>query len=110
MTKNYNFILRNKKIWIAGHNGMVGKAIVKKLIERNIKVITVDRNILHLTNQTETFNWIKKNAPEVIFLAAAKVGGINANSLNQTDFLYQNLTPLYFLFVLKLLLSLKLLA
>ena len=91
MFKEYNFNLNKKKVWIAGHNGMVGRAIMKKLISRKLNVLTVNKSVLDLTNQSQTFNWIKENAPQVIFLAAAKVGGIMANSLNQADFLYQNL-------------------
>ena len=70
---------------------MVGKAICEKLEDRNLDILTVNKNTLDLTDQKKTFNWIKKNAPQVIFLAAAKVGGIKANSLNQAEFLYQNL-------------------
>ena len=91
MSKDYNFCLKNKKIWVAGHNGMVGKAICERLQDRNLNILTVNKNTLDLTDQKKTFNWIKKNAPQVIFLAAAKVGGIKANSLNQAEFLYQNL-------------------
>ena len=91
MNKKYYFNLANKKIWIAGHNGMVGKALFKKLADEKLKIITVDKNTLDLTNQSKTYNWIKENAPQVIFLAAAKVGGIKANNLNQAEFLYQNL-------------------
>ena len=91
MSKDYNFCLKKKKIWVAGHNGMVGKAICEKLEDRNLDILTVNKNTLDLTDQKKTFNWIKKNAPQVIFLAAAKVGGIKANSLNQAEFLYQNL-------------------
>jgi len=91
MFKEYSFSLNKKKIWVAGHNGMVGKAIVRKLKDRKLDLLTVNKNDLDLTNQNETFNWIKKNTPQVIFLAAAKVGGILTNSLNQSKFLYQNL-------------------
>ncbi len=91
MFKEYNFNLSKKKIWVAGHNGMVGRAIMKKLLNRKLNVLTVDKSDLDLTNQRQTFNWIKKNIPQVIFVAAAKVGGILANSLNQAEFLYQNL-------------------
>tara|TARA_X000000950_G_scaffold33583_1_gene36090 strand:- start:3094 stop:4035 length:942 start_codon:yes stop_codon:yes gene_type:complete len=91
MFKEYNFNLNKKKIWIAGHKGMVGRAIMKKLSSRNLNVITVDKTDLDLTNQNQTFNWVKTNLPQVIFIAAAKVGGILANSLNQSEFLYQNL-------------------
>ena len=91
MLKKYFFNLKNKKIWVAGHNGMVGRAIVKKLIQKKLNVLTVDKKNLDLTNQNKTFKWVQKNSPQVVFLAAAKVGGIKANNLNQTDFLYKNL-------------------
>ena len=91
MPKEYNFSLKNKKIWVAGHNGMVGNAIVKKLRNRKLNVLTINKNELDLTDQSQTLNWIKKNTPQAIFIAAAKVGGILANSLNQSEFLYQNL-------------------
>ena len=91
MLKEYNYNLKKKKIWVAGHNGMVGRAILKKLLNRKLNVLTVDKSDLDLTNQSQTFNWIKKNVPQVIFIAAAKVGGILANSQNQAEFLYQNL-------------------
>ena len=91
MSKNYSFSLKKKKIWVAGHNGMVGRAIVKKLEDKKLNVLSVNKNELDLTDQSQTFNWVKKNSPQVIFIAAAKVGGILTNSLNQAEFLYQNL-------------------
>ena len=91
MSKSYSFNLNKKKIWVAGHNGMVGRAIIKKLRDKKLNVLTINKNDLDLTNQNQTFNWIKANAPQVIFIAAAKVGGILTNSLNQSEFLYQNL-------------------
>ena len=91
MSKSYSFSLKKKKIWVAGHNGMVGRAIVKKLEDKKLNVLSVNKNELDLTDQSQTFNWIKKNSPQVIFIAAAKVGGILTNSLNQAEFLYQNL-------------------
>ena len=91
MSKGYSFNLNKKKIWVAGHNGMVGSAIIKKLKDKKLHVLTINKDDLDLTNQNQTFNWIKENAPQVIFIAAAKVGGILTNSLNQSEFLYQNL-------------------
>ena len=91
MLKEYSFNLNKKKIWVAGHNGMVGRAIMKKLLNRKINILTVNKSDLDLTDQNQTSNWMKSNLPQVIFIAAAKVGGILANSLNQAEFLYQNL-------------------
>ena len=85
------FILREKKIWVAGHNGMVGKAIVEKLKKIKCKVLTEEKKNLNLVDQNLTFDWIKKNKPDVVFIAAAKVGGIMANKKDQTNFLYNNL-------------------
>ena len=80
MKKRYRFGLKNKRVWVAGHNGMVGKAIQKRLAKENCNIITADKNQLNLTDQTKTYNWIKKKAPQVVFLAAAKVGGILAKN------------------------------
>ena len=70
---------------------MSSDKVLKTLKDRKLNVLTVNKNELDLTNQSQTFNWIKKNTPQAIFIAAAKVGGILANSLNQSEFLYQNL-------------------
>ena len=83
--------LDKKKIWVAGHTGMVGRALVKKLLKKNCNVITANKEELNLINQIDTRNWIKKNKPDVIYMAAAKVGGIKANMLNKSSFLYENL-------------------
>ncbi len=91
MPTEYKYELNKKKIWVAGHNGMVGRAICKKLKDKNLNVLTVNKNTLDLTDQNKTFSWVEKNSPQVIFLAAAKVGGIKVNSLNQAEFLYKNL-------------------
>ncbi len=83
--------ISKKKIWVAGHNGMVGSAIVRKLLEENCTVIEATKKELNLINQTDTDIWIKNNKPDIIILAAAKVGGIKFNMLNKADFLYENL-------------------
>ena len=87
---NKNFNLKDKKIWVVGHNGMVGKAIFKKL-NKNYDVITVSRKKLDLLSQNSVEKWMKLNKPEVIFLTAGKVGGIHANSNFPADFIYQNI-------------------
>lgn len=83
--------ISKKKIWVAGHKGMVGSAIVRKLLNENCSVIKATKKELNLLRQVDTDNWIKENKPEVIILAAAKVGGIKFNMLNKTEFLYENL-------------------
>ena len=75
-------ISKNDKIYIDGHNGLVGSAILRNLKKKGFKkIITVSRKKLNLTDQKKTFNFLKKNKPKFIFIAAAQVGGINANNL-----------------------------
>tara|TARA_Y100001970_G_C14244543_1_gene867155 strand:- start:1579 stop:2541 length:963 start_codon:yes stop_codon:yes gene_type:complete len=81
-----------KKIYIAGHNGMVGSAIYRKLLKKKkYKLITASKKKLNLLNQKDTFNFLKKNRPDLVINAAAKVGGIHANNSYRTEFLYNNL-------------------
>ena len=69
------------KIYIAGHNGMVGSAICRKLLEKGYKnLIFKNKNQLDLVDQKKTFKFLKKNKPDFVILAAARVGGIVANS------------------------------
>jgi GDP-L-fucose synthase len=85
-------INKNSKIFLAGHNGMVGSAIFRKLINNNYKnIITKTREELDLTNQKKVLDFLKKEKPYFVILAAAKVGGINANMRYKDQFLYQNL-------------------
>lgn len=83
--------LSGKKIWVAGHRGLVGSAICKRLYKENAEVLTVSRNKLDLKSQKETFDWLRKNKPDYVILAAAKVGGIYANDTYPYDFIYDNL-------------------
>lgn len=85
------FKLHGKKIWVAGHNGMVGKAVVRLLEKKNCEILTSDRHSLDLTIQTDVNNWVAINKPEVVIICAAKVGGILANDSYPAEFLYQNL-------------------
>lgn len=85
-------INKNSKIFVAGHNGLVGSAIVKKLKSKGYeKILTVDKSKLDLTNQQKVFNFLKKKKPKFIFIAAAKVGGIYSNNKYKADFIYNNL-------------------
>ncbi len=88
--KKSKISLDNKKIWVVGHNGMVGNSILNKLKKSNAKVLVVEKKELDLRCQEKVFNWMKKKKPDVIFLAAAKVGGIAANISFPKDFLYDN--------------------
>ena len=82
----------NSKIFLAGHSGLVGSAIYKKLIFLGFKnIITASRKQLDLTNQRKVNNFIKKHKPNFVIIAAAKVGGILANSNSQAEFIYENL-------------------
>jgi GDP-L-fucose synthase len=85
------FSLRGKRVWIAGHRGMVGSALVRRLQTEDCDILTVDRTEVDLTRQAETGTWIADNQPEVVFLAASRVGGILANDSFPADFLYENL-------------------
>ena len=85
-------INKNSKIFVAGHNGLVGSAIVRKLKKKGYrKIITANRSKLDLTNQSKVFNFLKSKKPDFIFIAAAKVGGIYSNNKYKADFIYSNL-------------------
>ena len=82
----------NSKIYVAGHNGLVGRAIIRELKKKGYKkIIAADRQKLDLTNQISVLRFLKKNKPDFIFLAAAKVGGIYSNNKYKADYLYENL-------------------
>ena len=83
--------LTGKRIWVAGHRGMVGGAVVRRLASEGCDVITAGRDVVDLVDQAAVRTWMQANRPDAIVLAAAKVGGIKANSDFPVDFLYQNL-------------------
>jgi len=85
------FSLSGKRVWVAGHRGMVGSAIVRRLASEDCNVLTVDRGTLDLKDQAATRAWVDDAKPDAVFLAAAKVGGILANDSLPADFLYDNL-------------------
>ena len=83
---------KNTKIFLAGHNGMVGSAILKKLRENGFKNIVLrNRKQLNLLDQSKTLAFLKKNKPNYVIIAAARVGGIVANINFKSQFLYENL-------------------
>jgi GDP-L-fucose synthase len=88
---NVIFRLENKRVWVAGHRGMVGSALVRRLEHENCEIITSDRSRVDLRDQSQVKAWITETKPQVVFLAAAKVGGILANDTYPADFLYDNL-------------------
>ena len=82
----------NAKIFVAGHRGMVGSAIVRKLTELGYtNIITIAKNKCNLIDQLEVDNFFNKQRPDYVFLAAAKVGGIKANNEMKGDFIYENI-------------------
>lgn len=83
---------KNSKIYVAGHRGLVGSAIVRNLEEKGFKnIICRTHKELDLTNQNEVKKFFEEERPEYVFLAAAKVGGIHANNTYPADFIYENL-------------------
>ena len=85
-------IKKNSKIYLAGHRGLVGSAILGKLKSSGFKnIITVTKKKLNLINQNKVENFIKKNKPDLVIIAAGKVGGILTNSKLQAEFMYENL-------------------
>jgi GDP-L-fucose synthase len=85
------FELKGKKVWVAGQRGMVGSAVVRRLGREDVEVLTAPRQELDLRDAAAVRAWLKANRPDVVVLAAAKVGGIVANAAYPADFLYENL-------------------
>lgn len=85
------FDLSGKTVYVAGHRGMVGSALVRRLARANVKVLTATRADVDLRDQAAVNRWFVANRPEVVFHAAAKVGGIVANNTLRAEFIYENL-------------------
>ena len=83
--------LSGKRIWVAGHRGMVGQALVRRLARENVTLLTPDRQTLDLCRQSDVERWMEQNRPQMVFVAAAKVGGIHANNTRPAEFIYDNL-------------------
>jgi GDP-L-fucose synthase len=90
MLNRMKFDLSGKRVWVAGHGGLVGSALLRRLQRENCDVLTVGRNSVDLRRQADTENWLGEARPNLIFLAAATVGGILANETYPADFLYDN--------------------
>jgi len=86
-----HYQLSSKRVWIAGHRGMVGSALTRRLAGEGCKLLTVDRHQLDLRDQAATRRWLADNRPDAIFISAATVGGILANDSRPAEFLYDNL-------------------
>ena len=83
---------KSSKIYVAGHRGLVGSAIVRNLKSNGFNnIITRTHSELDLTNQANVRKFFEEERPEYVFLAAAKVGGIHANNTYPADFIYDNL-------------------
>lgn len=91
MTGVSTYDLSGKRVFVAGHRGMVGSAVVRRLASENCTVLVADRRELDLTKEEPTLRWLDANRPEVVVHAAAKVGGIAANNNFPVDFLCDNL-------------------
>ena len=85
------FELEGKRVWIAGHRGMVGGALVRRLADAEAEILTVDRLRLDLRDQSAVKRWLTQCRPDAVFIAAATVGGIEANRTRPAEFLYDNL-------------------
>jgi GDP-L-fucose synthase len=86
-----HFDLQGKRVWVAGHRGMVGSALVRRLATEDCHVLTVGRDKVDMRRQDQVESWMAAEKPQVVFLAAAKVGGILANNTYPAEFLYDNL-------------------
>jgi len=86
------FDLSEKRIFVAGHRGMVGSAVVRRLEAEDCEILTADRKALDLQNAEATSDWMLKNKPDAVIMAAARVGGIVANNTYPVDFLQENLS------------------
>src|SRR5271155_2673505 len=85
------FELKGKKVFVAGHRGMVGAALLRRLAREDVELLTVPRSEVDLRDQAAVSAWFAANRPQAVFLAAAKVGGIVANNTLRAEFLYDNL-------------------
>jgi GDP-L-fucose synthase len=85
------FELKGKKVFVAGHRGMVGSALTRRLASEGVQLQTVPRSEVDLRDQAAVFDWFATARPQAVFLAAAKVGGIVANNTLRAEFIYDNL-------------------
>jgi GDP-L-fucose synthase len=85
------FALAGKRIWVAGHNGMVGRAVMRALESRDCTLLTAPRSTTDLTRQADVEDWLATHKPDAVIVCAARVGGILANDSYPADFIYDNL-------------------
>jgi GDP-L-fucose synthase len=86
------FPLSGRRIFVAGHRGMVGSALIRRLAQEQCRILTVGGDTVDLRDQASVSQWFDKYRPGAVLLAAARVGGIPANAIHPADFLYDNLT------------------
>ncbi len=91
MSSNYIYPLAGKRVFVTGHRGMVGSALVRRLQAEDCEILAATRDELDLRRQADVERWMADRRPEALFIAAAKVGGISANQSQPADFLHQNL-------------------
>ena len=91
MMTNHDYDLKGKRIWVAGHRGMVGAALMRRLAEENCELLTVTRSDLDLRRQESVERWMTREKPTTVIVAAATVGGIFANDTRPAEFLYDNM-------------------
>ena len=84
--------MKKKRIFVTGHKGMVGSALVRYLKKKKVDIITKNRSELNLLNQSKVLNFFKKEKIDQVYIAAAKVGGIYANNTYPAEFIYENIT------------------
>jgi GDP-L-fucose synthase len=91
MTTRTDYALKGRRVWVAGHRGMAGSAVVRRLAAEGCEILTASSKDLDLRRQDAVERWVAANKPHAVFLCAAKVGGILANSTRPAEFLYDNL-------------------
>src|SRR5207237_228705 len=85
------YSLEGKRVFVAGHRGMVGSALMRRLAQEECRLLTAAREALDLRDQAAVDRWFDEHRPQAVFLAAARVGGIQANATGPGEFLYDNL-------------------
>ncbi|MSO54540.1 MAG: GDP-L-fucose synthase [Rhodospirillales bacterium] len=91
MSTTSPYRLAGKRLWVAGHRGMVGAALVRRLKRENCEILTATKAELDLRRQADVEAWVRAHRPQAVIVAAAMVGGIHANSSRPAEFIYDNL-------------------
>ena len=91
MPSTPRYTLRNKRIWVAGHRGLVGGALVRRLQSEGCEIVVAPRESVDLRHPDQVERWMREAKPQAVFLAAARVGGIYANDTRPAEFIYDNL-------------------